>query len=197
MSFILNRVKDKNPKPTVRTFVFVPGGAADVALRVAIEYAPQGDVKEQAERDRARIVGQQKFNRLADVKEQSEQLEDIVSAMIASRVKSVHAEDGGPVKLRHLRGLIGGLSPEAIRELGGIDAPVAFDTTDATDAPAEARVGDDGQPDPTVRTLGDVAARNVLLLVKECPRFHEWVSGIAVDPGFFQDEEWEQRLKNS
>ena len=195
MTRLAKNLQKRAPKPIVRTFVFDSGNQAGSRLEIKLEYAAPNVVSDGVEREKKRVLGAARFNRLEDQEDQARDLEEIMTSVLAERVRSIKAVGGDPVKVRNLSELIA-LSAEDISDFGGLDAELDFDCENTTQLTNEekASLGKDGEK---AETKGDVARLNVKWLLQQSRRVYEWVGQVASDVSYFQDKEWEASLKNS
>lgn len=188
-------LRKRNPKPIVRTFIFDSGNQANTRLEVKLEYAAPSVVTDGVEREKKRVLGAARFNRLEDQENTAKEIDEIMATVLSERVRSIKALDSKPVTVRHISELVA-LNSDDVSDFGGLDAVIECDCESKADLSNDqkAALGKDGDG---VETVGDLARQNVKWLLLESRRFNEWVGTVASDVSYFQDKDWEESLKNS
>lgn len=175
ISTLINRKSEM-----VRTFEWKPNAHGTLPLRVTLKHRPAAAINEELDREKTRLlVARRQTVTIQDVSSQQKILDDLLCRILAEviiKIESANSEKPA-VTIRHLKGLLN-LSAQAVGAAGGLDYSSPFDTTaKEPEAVEDAKV-------------------NIIDLLHECPEFHQWVQVVASEVGYFQDEKFEEEVKN-
>ena len=175
----------------VRTIAWDAGTHRPVRLAVTLEYVPPSTLREQQEREKVKVIAKRKLVPMEDIDEINRAIEVVFYRLLAEAVRKITLPDEKPVTYRQMQSLLS-LSVDQVKAAGGLDTPFPLDSTDQTPLTEEQRKGC-----RDLKTLGDVAKENVVYLIRNRSDFRDFITTIIADISYFQDEAWEDQLKNS
>lgn len=177
----------------VRTITWSSGTHQNVMLAATLEYVPPDTLREKQEQEKNQVISRRKLVPMEDVAELNNAIERFWFTLLAGTVQKITLPGGGPVTLREMKCLFS-LDASQVSKLGGLDAAIPFDPSDATPITQEEREA--GKYEIAVKTKGDIARQNILYLIRVCTSFRQFVEQIIADISHFQDGDWDRQLKN-
>lgn len=164
----LDRFKPK-PKDLIRTFWYPDNAETSEAngFRVTLAYTSPVTFGELEDKIRTRFTRDRSRTEAAPATVRNE----VMNECLLHVVKKCEGVTFG--KLQALCEL----DADAVRDAGGLDAPVPMD--------------------PSEGTNGELARLWLLKLLTDCTNFKNWVTQVSSTLVYFQDADWKERVKNS
>lgn len=172
-----------------RRFVFRPPIHRAMTLDVTLAFIPPSVLADKQEESKARVLGRNKFDMLADLEQQARDLEQAWYEILAERVVRM---DG--LTMRKIYSLIA-VDEDVVRSAGvDLDAEIEINPGDPNELDAETRKKWECPDDVTSK--GQLARANLVYLIGHCAVFRNFVQETVQDVSHFQGHGIEDERKN-